>query len=156
MNYPDHLDPIEAIIIETVLHRAVNAGYRVRVHDGETFRNPEPTEDLKLIRPEVAATEATNLFLYTPKASTHSTVQGNSERGGFDHYVGRLLLIHGNDEDVLSDISTSTELMPTFEAIFDMDRILLTPEADMNTTKNGCATGARPCPENPGGRYGKQ
>jgi hypothetical protein len=82
---------IEKRIITQAAKSLIEAGYSVRVFDGEEFAT-EKTTDLKTIMAEVFATEETYFYAY----------QG-------DTYGGCVWFIHGNGSDVITDNSASLE-----------------------------------------------
>lgn len=82
---------IEKRIITQAARSLIEAGYSVRVYDGEEFAT-EKTTDLTAIMAEVFATEETYLYAY---------------RG--DTYAGLVWFIHGNGCDVMADNSAGLE-----------------------------------------------
>ncbi|NMZ71361.1 hypothetical protein SAMN05216370_0126 [Pseudomonas peli] len=82
---------IEKRIINQAAKSLIEAGYSVRVYDGEEFAT-EKTTDLATIMAEVFATEETYLYAY---------------RG--DAKAGFVWFVHGNGCDVMADNSTNLE-----------------------------------------------
>ncbi|ESY35389.1 hypothetical protein NKK48_30255 [Mesorhizobium sp. C386A] len=89
MAFPSYLRPTEAKIIGALIKKALGLGYVVSVYDGEEWALKK-SGDYEKITHEIAATDATELVFR--KAEDGSK-------------VGWLQLIHGNDEDVISDHS---------------------------------------------------
>lgn len=81
----------EKRIITQAAKSLIEAGFSIRVYDGEEFAT-EKTTDVKAIMAEVFATEETHFYAY----------QGNA-------YMGRVWFIHGNGCDVIADNSASLE-----------------------------------------------
>ena len=91
--YPHHMNATEKAICNKLLAAIIaTEGLFMRVYDGEEWAT-EWTRDLDLIRPEIAATEETRIYLMDVDANGAAT------------RLGSILLIHGNDEDVISDSS---------------------------------------------------
>lgn len=81
-HYPHWIRPIERDIIDGLISAILeDEDVLIKVHDGMEWAT-EATRDREVIEKEIAATDVTELVV--------------PNRGGF-------LLIHGNDEDVLSD-----------------------------------------------------
>ncbi len=95
-HFPEHIDPVEARIINRLLTEALKDGGRVAVFDGYEWAIKHPTRDRAAIQREVAATDHTWLFLYRKDA------------GAGDAYA-KLWLVHGNGEDVFADIHAQDE-----------------------------------------------
>jgi len=89
-HFPDHLGKIESRIINRLISAILDAGYSIRVGEGEEGeRLTRPTRHRPTIQSETAATCIT-LF---------DIMQGDAER------LATIVLIHGNGEDVISDVS---------------------------------------------------
>ncbi len=82
---------IEERIITQAAKSLIEAGYSLRVYDGEEFATLHTT-DLATIMAEVFATAETCLYAY----------QG-------DTYAGLVWFVHGNGCDVMADNSTALE-----------------------------------------------
>ena len=93
MNFPKWLSSIEAKIIDRVITEALAKGLVISVYDGEEYP-VKRSADRSKIQSEVGQTDLTTLVLRHPNG---------------DH-AGSVLLIHGNDEDVICDHSDN-ELM---------------------------------------------
>lgn len=81
----------EKRIITQAAKSLFEAGYSVRVFDGEEFAT-EKTTDLKAVMAEVFATDQTYFYAY----------QG-------DNYAGLVWFVHGNGCDVIADSSVALE-----------------------------------------------
>lgn len=81
----------EKRIITQAAKSLIEAGFSIRVYDGEEFAT-EKTTDVKAIMAEVFATEETHFYAYQDNA-----------------YMGRVWFIHGNGCDVIADNSASLE-----------------------------------------------
>jgi hypothetical protein len=93
-SYTSHIRPTERRICDRILAAILaTEGLFVRVYDGEEWAT-EWTRDLALVRPEIAATDETRLFLMDVDAETGAATR-----------LGSILLIHGNEEDLISDSS---------------------------------------------------
>lgn len=92
MAYPNHLQTVEKQICDSLVTAAINRpeGLFIRVYDGEEWAT-KWTRDAKAISAATAATDET---------SYHFGVK-NAE--GKMNAKGYILLIHGNDEDLISD-----------------------------------------------------
>lgn len=83
MAFPQHMRPIEARIVGTLIHRALGQGYVVSVFDGEEWP-VKRSSNYDKITAEIAATDETQIIFRLTDGGTK---------------VGWLLLVHGNDED---------------------------------------------------------
>lgn len=95
MSYPDYMPLIERKIVDKVLKRAFAKGYLVSVYDGEEWPIKQ-SADYEAITKEIAATDMTILKFRSAK---------NGDE------VGRILLIHGNHEDVISDCTDNEAML---------------------------------------------
>lgn len=95
MSYPDYMPLIERSIVDKVLNRALAKNYVVSVYDGEDWPVKQST-NLDEIRKEIAATDMTILKFRTAKNGTEA---------------GRILLVHGNHEDVISDCTDNEAML---------------------------------------------
>ncbi|TPJ51767.1 MULTISPECIES: hypothetical protein [unclassified Mesorhizobium] len=86
MAFPNHMRPIEATIVGNLIKKALGLGWTVSVYDGEEWALQQ-SSDYEAITTEIAATDETQIIF----------------RGGIGQRIGWLQLIHGNDEDVISD-----------------------------------------------------
>lgn len=93
MTYPDHIDATEARIIDKIIASALAAGVLIDVRDayGDNDEPVEPMTDPDLIRAEVAATGETLFDFHDAKTG---------------HCFGWVMLVHGNELDVISDMTT--------------------------------------------------
>ena len=102
--YPDHLSAIERPIIDRIIREALHTrGYQIEVWGEDNDGEPDCplTSDYSKITAEVAATDGTILkFFHTDKISVARPTG----------YVGMMLFIHGNEEDVLSDLSDNAAM----------------------------------------------
>ncbi|TGT64042.1 MULTISPECIES: hypothetical protein [unclassified Mesorhizobium] len=89
MSLPSYVRPTEAKIIKRLVRKALNLGYVVSVYDGEDYAIVR-SNDFDAITAEIAATDSTELVFRRADDKTK---------------IGSVLLIHGNDEDVISDHS---------------------------------------------------
>ncbi|RWI06830.1 MAG: hypothetical protein EOQ89_03615 [Mesorhizobium sp.] len=86
MAFPEHANATEKRIITAILKRALAANYTVSVYDGEEWALKRST-DLEAITAECHATDETTLRM----------------RDADGNVVGSIFLVHGNEEDVISD-----------------------------------------------------
>lgn len=106
-HYPAHMSKTEKTICNR-LFRAIHDhpdNLHLRIYDGEDWAT-EWTRDLSKVFPEIHATDATRVFLMAVSP------EGAANR------IGSILLIHGNEEDVISDFSWNSK-NPQNEAILD-------------------------------------
>jgi hypothetical protein len=96
--FTDHMDPTEIKIISTLLDRILAKGHFIKVYDGEEDATGW-TRDLDVIRPEIAATDETYILI------------GNANGPTKVDRIGSIFLVHGNIEDVISDVSAPTDEM---------------------------------------------
>jgi hypothetical protein len=85
-HFPEHMRPKEAKIVSKLIGVALRQRMFLRVFDGEEWAT-QWERQRKDIEPEVAATDITYLYL----------------RDSAGDEVGWIMLVHGNDEDVVSD-----------------------------------------------------
>lgn len=83
-----HVSTIEKKIIRALLDDAASAGYVVSVFDGEEW-TLKMSSDRKAIEDSIGTTDETVLRF----------------RGADKSLIGSVWLVHGNDEDVISDLS---------------------------------------------------
>lgn len=101
-NFPEHLNATEARIINAALTKALQAGYYVKVIEGEEGETMCPfTRDRAAIQQVVAASDSTVLRLGKPSTR---------QEGKFVR-LGDVYLDHGNGEDVISDMSAANHAM---------------------------------------------
>ncbi|MGO7308810.1 hypothetical protein ACCS91_33685 [Rhizobium ruizarguesonis] len=94
MAFPDHVGPTEATIIQGIIDRALALNYLVSVFDGLQFAL-RLSSDPEAITAEVHATDVTELIFHTAEKQR----------------LGGILLIHGNDEDVVSDCTDTPRIL---------------------------------------------
>lgn len=116
MAYPDHMRPIEARICDLILQGAFSRGWKITVRDedGELGEGPMRNDDWASITADIAATSMTRLWF--------------SEPGELHKLLGWILLVHGNDEDLIGDHSTAP-------VIGDLADEVLKAWADPNGTR---------------------
>lgn len=93
MAYPEWVSATERRIITRIIRKALKVGYSVSVYDGQAWALSKST-DFEAITAEVHATDLTQLRF---------RLSGGA-------IVGSVILIHGNDEDVVHDM-TDNEAM---------------------------------------------
>ena len=93
-NYPEWVDATERQIIDCLIDTILGAGYLIQVYDYEADDPAPRLSDKAAIRADVGQMDETVLRVW--------------EKDGF--YKGRILLIHGNGTDVISD-HTDTPFM---------------------------------------------
>jgi hypothetical protein len=86
MAFPSHANPIETRIIAKLIRRALKKDWVISVNDGEEWALVR-SKDFEAITAEVHATEETYLHFRDAEGTK----------------LGWVWLIHGNDEDVVSD-----------------------------------------------------
>ena len=105
--FPAHMNATEKTIcnrlFKAVLAEAGNL--HMRIHDGEEWAT-EWTRDLAKVRPEIHATDATRVYIMAVSPD------GAAAR------MGSILLIHGNEDDLVSDASWNSR-QPDAEALID-------------------------------------
>lgn len=84
--YPKGIDPTELNIIDAMIRAALTEGISIGVFDGEEWAVRNSTNYQK-ITSNVAATDVTSIVLWSSDGAK----------------VGRIILIHGNGEDVIHD-----------------------------------------------------
>jgi hypothetical protein len=89
--FPDYMDNREIAVCKQILDRIFDKGYAIAVNDGEEWAT-KYTRDRRQIERETAATDVTIYRIGKPHGPGHTR-------------IGDLVLIHGNHEDVLSDMS---------------------------------------------------
>jgi len=94
MAFPNYIRPKEAEIITKIIEKALGLSYFISVNDGLNWALKQSI-DFEAITSEVAATDVTILRFRT------------SER----EEIGNILLIHGNDEDVVSDCTDTPRIL---------------------------------------------
>ena len=100
MTWPTHMWEIEKEIIGRFLDAALERGYNLTVNDGEEVTLRHST-DREAIQREVHATELTIFGVFYPV-------------DGVSRFIGSIVFIHGNQEDVIHDYSDNdamTELV---------------------------------------------
>lgn len=106
-HFPAHMSATEKTICNR-LFKAILAdagNLHMRIYDGEDWAT-DWTRDLSKVRPEIHATDATRVFLMAVSPTGAAT------------RIGSILLIHGNEEDLISDASWNSK-HPENEAIID-------------------------------------
>ena len=93
MAYADYVSQTERRIINRILRKALKLGYTVSVFDGEEWALARST-DIDRITSEIAATDCTTLRFRNSKGDS----------------VGQIFLVHGNEEDVVSDMSDNAAM----------------------------------------------
>jgi hypothetical protein len=94
MAFPDYLPAVEKKIIGELVRKALAMNYAVSVYDGEEWPLKQ-SSDYEAITAEVGATCTTELRFRKTSDRTR---------------VGDVLLIHGNEEDVISDHTDNPEV----------------------------------------------
>jgi hypothetical protein len=105
-NFPDYMNATEVRIVNRLLTAILTSStvpLTVRVNDGEEWAT-DWTTDRKVIQRETAATDVT---IY---ALAEKMPDGTRQR------IGTITLIHGNEDDVISDASYRT----TYEGSEDL------------------------------------
>jgi len=110
---PRPLDPaikariiVERAVVRHAVTALVASGLRLRLHDGEAWATAM-TQNVADIMGELGACDEESLYSWVPSA----------EPGKNDRYMGKLLLVYGNDGwDVIADHSVALEgvLEPTY------------------------------------------
>ena len=90
-NYPEWVDETERHIIDKLIDTILGAGHMIMVYDPEEGPSNR-LDDKAAIQAEVGATDETTFKVYR-------------ETDGV--YKGRIILIHGNGTDVISDHTDS-------------------------------------------------
>ena len=97
MSFPRHLSATEGRIISRLITKAISAGLSIEVEEGEEGESLcAPTQDTSMIEREIAATSITVLRLHRPT-------------DGQLAQIGTVILIHGNEEDVVSDFRAADQ-----------------------------------------------
>lgn len=91
-DFPEWISETERQIIGRILNRALTRGYEITVNDGEAVTISRST-DLGALRTAIGHTEETYLHIY---------IEGRP--------CGWIWLVHGNEEDVVTDL-TDTPLL---------------------------------------------
>jgi hypothetical protein len=107
--FPEYMDKTESVICNKLISAILSKGHFVRVYDGTEFAT-RWTQDRKEIQRETAATDCTWYVV-----GTMDKEKGKPTR------IGSYMLVHGNIEDVVSDIAGKDgdsltyleELLPT-------------------------------------------
>ncbi|TXR49878.1 hypothetical protein [Phyllobacterium endophyticum] len=89
----EHLSHIEKRIIKLVIEGALRRGWTIAVYDGEEWVL-KPSSDAAAILKETAATDET---VYSFRDEDGKT-------------LGRMYFVHGNDEDVISDMTDNEHM----------------------------------------------
>lgn len=92
-----YLSKIEQCIIGKLIDSALELGYRICIRDEEGFVLIDST-DKDLISKSIGQTGLTTMIF--DKGPTDYTV-----------FVGAIYLVHGNDEDVISDCTDNAEML---------------------------------------------
>ena len=101
MAYHERVEPAERLVIDAILNEAEARHLLVSVYDGEEWA-VTATGNMADVRREVAATEATVLAFRDPAQL--------SPRDGRPSMLGRVILVHGNGCDVISDHTDTREM----------------------------------------------
>ncbi|MBO6507367.1 MAG: hypothetical protein JJ979_02590 [Roseibium sp.] len=101
MSYPDYMSATEKTICNRLINSILQRGHSIEVHD-ECELVQVKTQDAKLVKEATCHTGITSYRVWS------------TEKG----YVGSMLLIHGNEEDVISDYSWPQD-RPEMEAELD-------------------------------------
>lgn len=118
--FPNHMHPLEARIVDEILRRALTIGFEVRIFDCEEW-GTRWTKDIDEIRPEVAATDETYIYLRM-KDENGEIVVDNGQR-----MIGFIWLVHGNGGDVVCDLTDK----PSIAALIPEDNFIgLVEDAD--------------------------
>ena len=92
-HFPAHLSKTEAAIINKLITAILERpNLMARVYDGEEWAT-EWTRNRSTMQQEIAATDETRIYITA------------LDKNGAATRIGSILLIHGNDEDVISDAS---------------------------------------------------
>lgn len=97
MNVPDQ---IEQDICRKLITIAVAKGYKISVHEGGAWAIKRST-DVEAILMEMASTDADTLVI----------------RDAQGEIVGKILMVYGNGEDVISDHSNNSAMIELCEAV---------------------------------------
>lgn len=92
MSYCEYVPTIERVIIDGLIDRILAKGYMISVNDGEETVISRAT-DKKAIQKAIGHTGETHFIV----------------RNAEGKKLGWILLIHGNEEDVVADLSVSLE-----------------------------------------------
>lgn len=95
--YTKHLSDIERDVIDDLIREALARGARISVFDGEEVAISRSV-NYRRITSEIAATDMTRLTLRKP------------DETGALRKIGSILLIHGNDAEVVSDYTDHPEV----------------------------------------------
>ncbi|MDX0762392.1 hypothetical protein U8C32_08695 [Sinorhizobium medicae] len=101
MAFPQHMDRTEQRIVGKLIRKALALGYLVSVYDGEEWALVK-ADDYKAITAEVAATDETTLRF----------------RLASGEKVGSVWLVHGNEDDVISDCSDNAATLALCEGVY--------------------------------------
>ncbi|RWM86466.1 MAG: hypothetical protein EOR84_30605 [Mesorhizobium sp.] len=93
MAFPDYMRSTETKIVDTLIKKALGLGYVVSVYDGMDWP-VKKSADYEAITCEIAATDVTELVFRLDDGTK----------------VGWMMLVHGNDEDVISDYSANPQM----------------------------------------------
>ena len=91
-HFPAHMSRTEQTIVNKLITKIIKAGYQMQVRDpweGDNFT--EVTATRRTIQEQVAAMDETALHVFEATPAGH-------------RWIGYFLLVHGNEEDVVSDI----------------------------------------------------
>ncbi|RWM32596.1 MAG: hypothetical protein EOR77_21435 [Mesorhizobium sp.] len=99
--FPSYMRPAEQKIVRALIKKALGLGYLVSVYDGEEWA-VKKSGDYEKITAEIAATDETQLIFR--KAEDGSK-------------VGWLMLVHGNDEDVICDHTANDAMDQLVEGV---------------------------------------
>ncbi|MCV0350230.1 MAG: hypothetical protein K5863_09145 [Nitratireductor sp.] len=94
MAFPDYMSAVEKRIIGKMLRKALASNYVVSVFDGMEWP-VKRSSDYETITADIGTTDITELLFRDSK--THAK-------------VGWMMLVHGNDEDVICDHTANEEM----------------------------------------------
>lgn len=99
--FPSYMRPAEQKIVGALIKKALALGYVVSVYDGEEWALKK-SSDYEKITAEIAATDETQLIFREAVGGTK---------------IGWLMLVHGNDEDVICDYTANDAMDELVEGV---------------------------------------
>ncbi|BCH24282.1 hypothetical protein [Mesorhizobium sp. L-8-3] len=106
MAFPSYMRPAEQKIVEALIKKALGLHYVVSVYDGEDWDGEDwpviRSIDYEQLTAEVAVTDESQ-FIFRRKEDSGK--------------VGWLMLVHGNDEDVICDYSDTPLVYSLVEGV---------------------------------------
>lgn len=92
--YPDDIRPIEKPIIDRIVKTALERGWTISVFDSEEWP-VKRSRDYETITANISTTDLTQLKF----------------RDSDGNYLGVVIFVHGNDEDVICDCTDNPEML---------------------------------------------